>query len=81
MILAILGLTLMGFCGIILLGYGLFKENTFCSALGGAIIGIVVVTVLFVKEPTALDVYRGKTTLKITYEDSVPIDSIVVYKK
>ena len=31
--------------------------------------------------PTALDVYRGKTTLEITYRDSVAIDSIVVYKK
>lgn len=33
-----------------------------------------------VKEPTALDVYRGKTTLEITYRDSVAIDSTVVYK-
>ena len=30
--------------------------------------------------PTALDVYRGKTTLAITYRDSVALDSIVVYK-
>ena len=30
--------------------------------------------------PTALDVYRGKTTLEITYRDSVAIDSMVVYK-
>ena len=32
------------------------------------------------KHPTALDVYRGKTTLEITYRDSVAIDSTVVYK-
>lgn len=31
--------------------------------------------------PTALDVYRGKTTLEITYRDGVAIDSVVVYKK
>lgn len=31
-------------------------------------------------EPTALDVYRGKTTLEITYRDSVAVDSVVVYK-
>ena len=30
--------------------------------------------------PTALDVYRGKTILEITYRDSVAIDSTVVYK-
>lgn len=31
-------------------------------------------------KPTALDVYRGKTTLEITYRDSIPVDSVVVYK-
>ena len=31
-------------------------------------------------EPTAIDVYRGKTTLKITYKDSIPVDTIVVFK-
>ena len=30
--------------------------------------------------PSALDVYKGKTTLEITYRDSIPIDSIVVLK-
>ena len=30
--------------------------------------------------PTPIDVYRGKTTLEITYRDSVAIDSTVVYK-
>jgi hypothetical protein len=30
--------------------------------------------------PSALDVYRDKTTLEITYRDSVAIDSTVVYK-
>ena len=28
-----------------------------------------------------LDVYRGKTTLEITYRDSVAVDSIVVWKE
>lgn len=32
-------------------------------------------------EPTAIDVYRGKTTLKITYVDSVAVDSVVVFKE
>lgn len=27
-----------------------------------------------------MDVYRGKTTLEITYRDSVAVDSTVVYK-
>lgn len=31
--------------------------------------------------PTAMDVYQGKTTLEITYRDSIPVDSVVVFKK
>jgi hypothetical protein len=29
----------------------------------------------------AIEVYRGNTTLQITYEGDTPIDSIVVWKK
>ena len=32
------------------------------------------------KYPSAIDVYRGKTTLQITYKNNVPTDTIVVYK-
>lgn len=32
-------------------------------------------------KPTAKDVYEGKTTLRIVYEDSIPVDTIVVFKK
>ena len=31
--------------------------------------------------PTPIDVYRGKTTLEITYRDSVAVDSVVVWKE
>ena len=31
-------------------------------------------------KPSAIDVYRDKTTLEITYRDSVAVDSVVVYK-
>ena len=30
--------------------------------------------------PSAIDVYRGSTTLEITYKDGNPVDSAVVYK-
>ena len=33
-----------------------------------------------INTPTALDVYRGKTTLEITYRNGVAVDSVVVYK-
>ena len=35
---------------------------------------------IIVPMPSAIDVYRGKTTLEITYRDSVAIDSTIVYK-
>lgn len=40
-------------------------------------IGLVMV---HVNNPSAMDVYRGKTTLQITYKNNIPIDSTVVYK-
>jgi hypothetical protein len=33
------------------------------------------------KPITPIDVYRGKTTLEITYKDSIAIDSVVVWKE
>lgn len=35
---------------------------------------------MYINSPEAIDVYRGKTTLEITYKDSIPIDSVVVFK-
>lgn len=32
------------------------------------------------KHPSAIDVYRGKTTLQVTYKNNVPIDTTVIYK-
>ena len=54
-----------------------------CIIIGlvlGAFGAIGNVAVTTPKHPTALDVYLGKTTLKITYRDSVAVDSTVVYK-
>ena len=46
----------------------------------GAVACFFLTTVFRVNEPEAIDVYRGKTTLEITYRDSVAVDSVVVYK-
>lgn len=32
------------------------------------------------EQPKAIDVYRGNTTIRVTYEDSIPIDTVVVFK-
>lgn len=34
----------------------------------------------YTTKPRAIDVYKGRTTLEITYKDKVPVDSTVVWK-
>jgi uncharacterized membrane protein YkgB len=46
----------------------------------GLIIPVVLLSLIVETTPTALDVYKGKTTLEITYKDSIPIDTVVVFK-
>lgn len=55
--------------------------------LGGMFIGLAIIGIISIcyfadinNIPSAIDVYRGKTTLEITYKDSIPIDSVVVFK-
>ena len=43
-------------------------------------LGIFVSLLVLSEEPQAMDVYKGKTTLEITYKDGVAIDSTVVFK-
>ena len=51
-------------------------------ALTLIIAGILNIIIYHATEaPSALDVYKGKTVLKITYEDKVPVDTVVIYKK
>lgn len=47
-----------------------------------ATIGLLFIIVSYISNaPTALDVYKGKTELRITYEGKTPVDSVVIYKK
>ena len=55
--------------------------SCFCAIMVGVMLTVVIIDYNSKDNPTALDVYRNKTTLEITYRDSVPIDTIVVYKK
>ena len=45
------------------------------------ILSLISCTLLWIHlmKPTAIDVYKGKTTLEITYRDGVPVDSTVVW--
>ena len=48
--------------------------------IGGALLGVSIEKSKQEKVPTALDVYRNKTELKITSVNGVPTDSAVVFK-
>ena len=41
---------------------------------------IFVLVIIYMTEPRAINVYRGNTTLEITYKNGIPIDSTVVWK-
>ena len=55
-------------------------EGYFAGLVVGTIFCFCLIKGYDTNKPTALDVYRGNTTLEITYKDSVAVDSIVVYK-
>lgn len=54
--------------------------QTFIALLLFGIGAIIVHAGIQSYEPSAIDVYRGNTTLEITYKDSIPVDTIVVFK-
>ena len=80
---------LIGICLILLatlvLIIGFAKDKILFEVLAACIfcIGLscITISIIFCSKPTAIDVYRGKTTLEITYRDSIPVDSAVVFKK
>ena len=55
--------------------------SCFCAIMFSVVITGVIIDYTTKDNPTALDVYQGKTTLEITYRDSIPIDSVVVFKE
>ena len=55
-------------------------ESTFMLTATTILFFILIDTWFQQDYPSAKSVYEGKTTLQITYEDSIPVDTIVVYK-
>lgn len=56
-----------------------FFLGVFCLAL--FIVGLILLMEYHSPSIAPIDVYRGKTTLEITYRDSIAIDSTVVWKE
>lgn len=50
--------------------------GTFLACIGA----MLITSAQYKTNPTAMDVYQGKTTLEITYKDGVATDSVVVLK-
>lgn len=57
-----------------------FETNFFIYTLFVYSFIVFILSLSCVYKPSAIDVYRGKTTLEITYKDKVPVDSTVVWK-
>lgn len=47
----------------------------------GALLQATISSSLSSKDPTPIDVYRGKTSLKISYVDTIPQDTLVIWKE
>lgn len=47
----------------------------------GFIAGLLLIIGYINSRPRAIDVYKGKTELRITYEGNIPVDSTVIFKK
>lgn len=56
-----------------------FIRTILCIFTGCSMIAMLLI-IAYLCKPKAIDVYRDKTTLEITYKNSVPIDSVVVWK-
>ena len=82
----ILFITLM--CLILLSLVGMLSNNDklcnfSCELHKSCISGVIVygiICLIEINEPTAMDVYQGKTTLETTYKEGIAIDSVVVFK-
>lgn len=83
---ALLILSVVGFVSaIIFFILGCFDEDesTFATSVVISIMIFLVIIIIVCseyKEPKAMDVYQGRTTLEITYKNDIPIDSVVVFK-
>lgn len=87
----ILAISALSVTCVVLLSLALENKDSSSNFIIGVFEGIVsLVLVLCVfnlcmsdssKNPSAIDVYRGRTSLEVTYLDGAPVDSTVVFKR
>lgn len=75
----LVGLFLFGLVAMIV---SFIKGQDYIGGLGlGIMLTGVVVGITYQEEPSAMDVYQGKTAIQYTIVDDVKVDSCVVYRK
>lgn len=79
-----IALVVIGFVALVVLIAEYDSDNSIISFLAGGItcFGVLGILAYFYNgtEPKPIDVYRGNTTLEVTYRDSIAVDSVVVWK-
>ena len=71
--------------GSVLISVLIMSEQTDGLTILGSVSSVLLIIVgarciHICKYPSAIDIYRGKTTLQVTYKGNIPTDTIVVYK-
>ena len=83
---AIIIISLLAFALLIIGMDGAISDDSstvwFVLVSSSLLIFAILAIALYLKgeQPKAIDVYKGRTTLEITYKNGVPIDSTVVWK-
>ena len=84
-ILALVMIIIIFVCSIVtLIENEILEDTDFTRTIFGIFTGCSMIAmflmIAYLCKPKAIDVYRDKTTLEITYKNSVPIDTVVVWK-
>ena len=84
-IIALVFIIILFVCSIVTLIENKILEDTdFTRTILGIFTGCSMIAmfliIAYLCKPKAIDVYRDKTTLEITYKNNVPIDTVVIWK-
>lgn len=84
-IIALVFIIILFVCSIVtLIENEILEDTDFTRTILGIFTGCSMIAmfliIAYLCRPKAIDVYRDKTTLEITYKNNVPIDTVVVWK-
>ena len=84
-IIALVMIIILFVCSIVtLIENEILEDKDFTQTILGIFTGCSMIAmfliIAYLCKPKAIDVYRDKTTLEITYKNSVPTDTVVVWK-